>query len=68
MNGGAKCWDCALVGLMLRLRWALVAESCKGLVDVTGHAEMDISSLVVPVKGQAEVAGALPISVASVVL
>ena len=53
---------------MLWLRWALMAKSCEGLFDVAGHAEMGIGFLVVPVKGQAELAGDLPVGVASVFL
>ncbi len=56
------------MGLMLRFGWVLVAKSNKGLFEVAGHAAMDALSFLVPVEGQAKVAGALPIGVAAVVL
>ncbi len=39
-----------LVWLVLWCGWGLVTESDKGLFDVPGHAEVDMSAFVVPIE------------------
>lgn len=45
-----------------------MAKYYKGFFNVTGHDKVNIAFLVVPIKRQAKVMGAIPISVASIVL
>ncbi len=45
-----------------------MAKSCQCFLGVAGHADMDISSFIVPVESQPKIASAFPIHVACVIL
>jgi hypothetical protein len=57
-----------LMGLVMRFVGVLMVKSCEGFFNVARHAEMDVPSFVVPIKGQAKVPGAFPVRVTGVIL
>ena len=45
----AESGKCVLVWLVLWFGWGFVSKTDEGLLDVSGHAEEDASTFVVPV-------------------